>query len=294
MKKKCFAILIWFGILLFTACTSGKVESIEEVELTRTITVPVVKSVVHTFLPTVTKKPTPMPLKATVTPTATLFSRQILISYQYNANDSMPSRIACLSGLDTENFLLFDDGQLIIYIDDQFMETILNQDEIDALMAEIESTGLFMIKNEEDMFTDIPPDRSLFWYSWVQLKVKSEIYIYDLGQADYLVDAVNKAIDILRNYRPDQFTPYFPEKINIWVQQYHGFNSDMEFGKPDSPQLSWSDEPIIVNKLEEHAGDLSDEELSFIMQEIEKVPANQLVEQNGQVYQVMICPELPD
>ena len=251
-------------------------------------------SVTPSYSATVTKTPTPIPPTATRISTTAVPENNILISYYINGNDSMPFFPACLGGINLYRFILFDDGQLILYINDQYMETMLSKEQINNLLDKIALTGYFEIDNPENIYTVTPPEPSFPYTSWEEINVTDHRFIIYAWEYKYITSAIKDVIMIIRNYQPVNLHDYLPKQVYLFAVPYLGLNSDMEFGAPDMAQLDWPEDVIPLKNYSWPYSKLPESDSAYILQQFGKVPVNRLVEQDGQVYQVMVCPILPD
>jgi hypothetical protein len=92
---------------------------------------------------------------ASCMPTATdsaSSDKSTLISYT-NYVDGGDELVNCLAGSSQPNFILYDNGHLVVYKNAQYWEASLTQKEIDSLLVEIEDTGIMRLwkKQIEDV-----------------------------------------------------------------------------------------------------------------------------------------------
>ena len=236
---------------------------------------------------------TPAPEFDSTTPS----SDEVLISYTRNASDGMDEMSACLAANGIYRFVLYGDGHLIMFDGVQYLETNISQAEIDELLSEIEATGFSSISGDGDQYTqNSPPSFIDPWGGSITLNEKT--ITITPGQSDYLVEPVIQTLDIIENYRPQHLELYAPESITLWVYRDEDIVLGTANPTPESPVLEWSVDQIDLNKLlvdpatskpQVITGDSS----SFLMGQLKHVPAVRRVEQNGQTYLVVLCPNIP-
>ena len=104
-----------------------------------------------------------------------------------------------------------------------------------------------------------------------------------------------QTLDIIENYKPKNLRPYAPESITLWVYRDEDIVLGTAYPTPEPPVLKWSVEQIDLNNLlidpvtskpQVITGDSS----SFLIGQLKHVPAVRRVEQNGQIYLIVLCP----
>src|SRR5215212_1281791 len=218
----------------------------------------------------------------------------VLISYEHNRNDSIDYFTACLGGLSTFRFVLYSNGRVVLFDDSQFMETTIPQAEIDKLLADIESTGFFLVKGGGDEFVSPPPTSSFVGSSMEIITVKEKTFAITAGEYQYLIEPIKESIQIVTEYKPARLVPFFPEKLNIWVYPVQDTGFTNYDPTPTPPMLEWSYKSIpldtLVFTLNSPSKTISGKYLQFLMQEVKTIPVYRMVKQNGQHYLVMACP----
>src|SRR5215212_4892874 len=118
-------------------------------------------------------------------------NEQVLISYT-NYVDGGDELINCLEGNGQPNFILYDNGHLVVYKKGRYLETWLAQKEIDSLLVEIENTGIMRLeKFEEDGF-----DR---------LILKGNAYHF--SHHNFPNKPVEQTIDTINQFEPPNLKP---------------------------------------------------------------------------------------
>jgi hypothetical protein len=257
-------------------------------ETERVATVFAIQTASTTPLPTLSETNTPTPA---FTSTPRPFSKDdILISYSVYAGDGVDEITSCLNAYYSYRFVLYRDGHLIIFDDVRYLETRINQPEteIERLLSEIDETGISAEINNEDIQN---PPTPLFMGGWSgSITFREKTISVTNIQSDSSVKSVTKVLNIIHNYRPKNLQPYSPKTISLWAFPEH--NSLVESFDPTSGSLvlSWSPDAINLNSYTNSPQDISGDILSFLMQQIKVVPAFRRVEQNGEYYLILICP----
>jgi len=275
--------------LLLLGCTLTFVQQTTEIPSTE-----ISKNEGENLLPLLQTSTQTLPTKYQTTTPTTNLENSILLSYEYDANDSIDKYTACLIGLDTFSFILYENGRVILFDESKFVETTIPQTEIKKLLAAIESTGFFLINGSGDEFISIPPTPFFVGESMQIITVKGKKFAITAREYQYLVEPIKETIQIVREYKPLGTTPYIPDKLYIWVYPIQDTAFTTYDPTPTPPTLEWSYESIpldtLVFKLNDPSQIISDEYLQFIMQEFKTVPAYRMVKQNGQHYLIMTCP----
>ena len=166
---------------------------------------------------------------------------------------------------------------------------------MDKFLSGIEATGFSSLHGDGDQYIENAPPPS-FKNTWGgSVTVKETTITVTPGQSDYLVEPVTKTLEIIENYRPANLQPYAPESVDIWVFLEESIDLGLANPTPEPPVLNWSADEINLNDL---LTDLSTskpdvilgETLSFVMRQVKHIPVVRRVEQNGQNYLVVVCP----
>lgn len=258
-------------------------------ETQRIQTVFAIQTALVTPIPTrpATQTFTPEP---TLTPTP-LSPNSILISYTIIAGDGVDEITACMYGYNTPRFVLYRNGQLVVFDKTRYLETIISQDEIDVLLKRIEDTGFFSVEGTGDQYLPNAPTPVYIggWGSYITVENKTLEILS--AQSDYMIETIKKTLDIIEAYRPMDMKPYIPDpdKASIWSILVH----DTSFGDykptPVPPEMKWSADLIRLDELVGKPHFISGNAYMFLMREVKSIPALRMVEQNGQHYLVMVC-----
>ena len=241
-----------------------------------------------TQTPTLEPASTPIPFS----------NNDVLISLIRDASDGMDEISACLNADDTYRFLLNRDGHLIRFDEARYLEARITQAEIDKLLSEIDATGFSSLTGDGDQYIQNAPPPS-FTNTWGgSITVNGKTITITPGQSDYLVEPVIKTLAIIEDYKPRNLQLYAPESITLWVFMERDFTLGLANPSPEPPVLKWSVDDInLGNLLTDPATSkpqiVAENALAFLMQQLKHVPAVRRVEQNGQNYLVLVCPNFP-
>ena len=207
----------------------------------------------------------------------------------------MDEMSACLGAYDTYRFVLYGNGQLIRFDKGQFMETSISQAQIDDLLTEIESTGFSALVGDGDQYIENapPPNFADTWGGSITIQEKT--ITVTPGQSDYLVEPVKRTLEIIENYKPGSLQPYSPESVSLWVFLEDSIDLGTANPTPEPPILKWSADEINLDNLLTNLSTskpqlISGDSLSFLSGQLRHTPVVRRVEQNGQNYLIVVCP----
>lgn len=223
-----------------------------------------------------------------------ILENSILISYEQDGNDSIDRFTGCLIGLNTFSFVLYSNGQIVLFDGSQFMETTISTAEIEQLLMEIESTGYFTVQVNGDEFISHPPTSSFVGNAMQFITVKEKTFAIAAGEYQYLVESIKETIRLVREYKPQGLKPYVPERLYVWVYPTQATALTNYSPTPTPPILEWPYKSIPLDTLvftpNSTSKIISDRYLQFLMQEVKTVPAYRMVQQNEKHYLIMTCP----
>ncbi len=185
----------------------------------------------------------------------------------------------CLDGDKQPTFILYSDGELILFRDGQYWHSILSRDEIDLFVEKISDTGL--PKSLEAKF-----DWSQF-ASWAQISFQGKEF-YPLIDG-YSESVFKKTVDIIRQYHPKSLQPYIPENITLWVFKVDKIESYVaDLPTPIPPTKIWKKE---IMPLSEYYGYyiVTGITASKIMAQFDNFPGYQIFSDDNSLYLVGIC-----
>jgi len=219
----------------------------------------------------------------------------VLVSYTRYGGDGMDEITSCLNAYYSYRFVLYRDGRLIVFDETRYLETRITQTEIDKLLSEIDATGFSSLIGDGDQYIQSAPTPSFIngWGSSITI-IEKTIGITDT-QSNYLVEPVIHTLNIIDNFRPQNLKPYVPESITLWV--YSEQNSPIEnfYPTPDPSVLNWSTDSIelgqlVVDPFTNIPQTIYGDTLSFLIQQLKFVPSFRKIEQDGQYFLVLVCP----
>ena len=236
MKKITISIFILFSLVAITSCLSDLTSSLGDSNSTQTS---IANSVEKTVLSLTLVSPSPQYTKTqellhptqTSTPGTTSTPRKTpkpyLISYtRYGGDGEGSSELnSCIYWLAPhKRFILYPDGQLIYFKSGKLLETHLSDLEINKLLQDIESTGLFEIKKSKDApdyydIYNLPED-----YNYGDGGPGSRVTVQGLSIPirdslwDYLIPSIEETVKIINEYEPvGNITPYIPSSLEMMV-----------------------------------------------------------------------------
>lgn len=222
--------------------------------------------------PMITSLPSEIPTSRPVTITPTFDPNEVLVSYtQYS--DGGDEIKKCVSVTGWPQFLLYANGQLIIYRDAQYWESILSQSEISLLLKKIENTGILNLgKVKED--------------GWEELIVKGRRY-YSSAET-----AIGETLEIIEHFDPESRKSYVPERLHwrVFPVDNPDFLKD-GLPEPVPPTRKWI-KGSGAKALSEYGlfQELKGQEMLSIMAQFDHFPAYQVFEENELLYITAICP----
>lgn len=246
-------------------------------------------------------------IQPTIQPTALEANRiskaELLIAYSRNEEgDGVDEISSCIRAYPPYyRFVLYGDGHLIRFDETQYLEARISQLQIDELLTKIDATGFSSLAGDGDQYIQNSPPPS-FIDTWEgSITINEKTITIAAGQTDYLVDAVMKTLGIIESYKPKNLQPYAPETLALWVYLEESILLGLASPTPEPSVLKWSVEEIDLDNLLVDNIDpaifepkvISGASLSFLLQQVEHIPALRTVEQNGQTYLVAVCPNFP-
>jgi hypothetical protein len=187
--------------------------------------------------------------------------------------------------------VLYTDGQLIIP-GKTFQQKILSKEEIDQLFVELETLGFFSLAQDKlyDFGNQEPPrvyDGTTYCVVTTGERTQ-DLCAYEPHES-FLVPEMKNILQFLNTYQLKEMTPYFPDRILLWVR--NGRSSYAE-NLPEKavqwnekfPTLETSDEKIVYAE-----GDNAKEIFALFDNEVSTI----VISQNGVEYTVSIDIVLP-
>jgi hypothetical protein len=116
--------------------------------------------------------------------------------------------------------VLYTDGQLIIP-GKTFQQKLLSKEEIDQLFSQLDSFGFFSLTRDNLYnFGNQEPPRVFDGIVYCVIATgerKQNLCTYEPHES-FLVPEMKKVLQFLSNYQPKEMTPYYPDRILLWVQ----------------------------------------------------------------------------
>lgn len=248
---------------------------------TETQTSTAIITAVHT---TPTDTPAPIP---TATPqslpseTPTPVPSPVLISYTLWV-DGGDELVNCVSGSNQPVFILYSDGELIIFRNNQYWHSILSQDEIDSLITQVSETGLVQ--------TTEPENESLVTFRVLTFKGRT----FSPPGVSYETSPFKKTVDILSQYDPEDLESYVPPKLTLWIYRIARIAPFEEYLPTPIPTTKdWSGEPKPLVEYGDGYHSISGDAIPKIMAQFDGFPDYQIFSEGKLLYITAICSDIP-
>jgi hypothetical protein len=184
----------------------------------------------NTPKPSATIAPTQTMVKPTRTPrpTAVLAAtptsypvKQVLLDYTVGGFHTPFEGYYADSGMDGwSKLVLYTDGQLIIP-GETYQQKILSNDEINQLFLQLETKGFFLL-TQDNLYNfgnqDPPKVNDGTIYCVLTTGKREQKLCAGEPYESFLVPKMNDVLQFLNKYHPEGMTPYYPDRILLWVQ----------------------------------------------------------------------------
>jgi hypothetical protein len=235
--KRHLHLVICIVILLITGCA----ESIGSVPVTDEQTIGSSTSLpTDTYPPSQPSETPTMPSSVSGVEITDIPPKTPLISYVLYGGDGEASSEwnTCQNWLGPhERFLLYDDGQLILYKSGSVVEARLTQFEIQDLLSDLESTGFHEIQESIEApdgydIYELPDDYQYGDGGWgrsIAIEGRS-IHIRD-ELLDFIIPTIDDTITIIEGYEPAKgAVPYIPSNLEMFaLSRDSGYLSEWSF-----------------------------------------------------------------
>lgn len=248
-----------------------------------------------TILPTSTN-PAPIP---TQTPAP---KKSIRISYSVMPGDGVDEITSCINAYLNYRFVLYDDGQVILFRDSKYYEALLTNNEVEELINQITVSGFLSLEGNGDQYSAgyVTPT---FQGGWgYQLRVDEKSIYFD--DSENLAKPLKESLELVLKFAPHDLHLYFPNRLILWVfpEQYLppsiSPNNDIPKTTQQWTQNEFDLYPFAVSSISYTPPIITGDELSFIMQYTQTIPSYFLVDQmdnqEEQKYHVFVCPDFFD
>jgi hypothetical protein len=245
--------------------------------------------------PAPTSAPTPSDTE-TLSQTPTRTPQPILISYQRYGGDGEGGGefYSCIRWLAPyHRFVLYEDGQLVLYRSGIAQETHLSDPEITNLLQEISNTGFFEIQESEDApdFVDIYdlPDNFQFGDGGPGSSIMvQDTFIHVRDELwDHLKPPVKNTISIITEYTPQgNLDPYIPNTLEMMVLSIENAES---YGLDLPIPREWPAELFPLDYMYQYFDEnISDDILNTNI--FDSFPDESVFTYDGKEYLVVTCP----
>lgn len=169
------------------------------------------------------------------TPTPSYPVKQVILDYKVGGFHSLFEMYYADYGMDGwSKLVLYTDGQLIIP-GNPYQQKLLSNDETNQILSKLESLGFYTIEsNQQHNPTDKLYDfgsqyhgvSDPMWYCVLINKDESRELCEWEPYKQFLIPEMKNILKFLDAYHVEGTTPYYPDRILLWVQA--GRNPDME------------------------------------------------------------------
>lgn len=200
--------------------------------------------------------------------------KEVLISYTIYV-DGGDELINCLKGYGQPNFILYDDGQLVVYRNGQYFETTLPQDEVNSLLENIESTGVLSLGKVEIEGFD-------------QLIVQGKVYHFP--RPNFPNKSIEQTVNIINQFQPSNLKPYKPKNLLLWIYPVESLKPFEDvLPKPIPQAKNWSSELDPLSEFHVGFRDVFGETVPRIIKQFDGFPDYQIFKERDILYVTAIC-----
>jgi hypothetical protein len=194
----------------------------------------------------------------------------ILISYSVSV-DGGEELTNCITGRDEPIFLLLEDGRLIRFNKQQYMESYLSKEEIQKLMDKIEKTGIYNTNKQDD-------------YGLEQLVIGERKFFPAIPSLP-----VENVKTLLINYLPEKEERYIPENLMLFTYSFAELPSFQEYPEIEISKRQWSTslEPLSVLQSGWHK--INGKDVITLMNQYNKFPDMLIFKEDDYYYLTAIC-----
>jgi hypothetical protein len=299
---KTLLVSVIVNLLLVSCARQGAIP-------TPSLSVPAEPTLAATSAPALIS-PTNEPPTPTLTPFPPYPNKKVIFEY-YEAGQLSEFLPFFKQGFrDLPELVLYEDG-LMILVRQSYMQKVLSPNEVKRFFSKLEELGFYSLESNQKH----DPTDKLYNYgdNYQQSADGPQECIYAKTNQErtlcayqpdmqYLVPGMKRLLAYLDGYKPTGLTPYFPDRILLWVQEWRNSYSDPLPGTA----TPWGDGLPVLATLP--SGNFSPdrgvprEEMSYFDGPTAKAIyllvggfpyANRIVAQDGQEYLVSITVVLP-
>jgi hypothetical protein len=238
--------------------------------------------------------PPPSIQTQTNAPTETPFPpppNPILVSFGVGAGDGVDEIASCLLAYHTYRFALYQDGYLIVFDGNRYLETTISQTEIDKLLNEIDTAGFLSVNEDDSQYILNTPALAntggLSYFISVKEKTVGVPYV----KSENVITSIDKTRKIIENFHPSNLRIYEPERVEIWAVLTQDISLGIASPTPEPSPLHWSSDKIQLDALTGRFHVLTGTPMSFVLEQVKAIPSFRIVQQNEKEYLVAVCPD---
>jgi hypothetical protein len=275
-------VIMGFGLMFLISCFPSEAfptkTSVTAGKVTRTHEPAVIP-------PTHTPSPTEVPKKS------------VRISYSYFQGDGGEEILSCLNAYVNYRFVLYDDGQLILFDNSKYYESMLTQNEVEDLIGQITDSGFLSLEGDGDQYVE-GYATPFFQGNASALRVDGRSISFQYS--DQLALPLQISLEKIFTFKPDDLKLYVPNEAVLWVyREDYMPDSFYLFHEPSKTEYVWTQSafdlyPFALASFSNELTVITGEQLSFVMKHARGIPDYFLVRQTvGQQelnYHVFVCP----
>lgn len=214
----------------------------------------------------------------------------ILVSFGVGAGEGVDEITSCLRAYHTYRFILYQDGRLIVFDGNRYLETVISQAEVNRLLAEIDEAGFFSVNGDGDQYIPTAPTPAYAGGLSYFVSVKGKtVEVHHIHSED-VVASIVKTRKIIENFQPSSLKIYRPESVEIWAVPTQDIMLGIADPTPEPPILNWSSDTIQLDALTGKFHILAGASVSFVLEQVKSIPSFRMVQQNEKEYLVLVCP----
>jgi len=236
----------------------------------------------HPSIQSQTKEPTETPSHPPPNP--------ILVSFGVGAGDGVDEITSCLQAYHTYRFILYQDGHLIVFDGNRYLETVISQVEVDKLLAEIEDIGFSSVSGDGDQFVPTAPTPAYAGDLSYFMSVRGKTIKVQYTHSENVIASIEKTRQIIEGFRPPNLRIYKPERVEIWAILTQDISLGITSPTPEPSHLNWSSDEIQLDALTAGFHVLTGAPKSFVLEQVKSIPSFRIVQQNEKDYLVLVCP----
>lgn len=215
----------------------------------------------------------------------------ILVSSGVGAGDGVDEITSCLQAYHTYRFVLYQDGHLIVFDGNRYLETVISHEEVNKLLTEIDEAGFFSVSGDGDQYVPTAPTPAYAGGLSYFMSVKGKTVEVHHTHSEDVVASIDKTRKLIENFQPSSLKIYKPESVKIWAVLLQDISLGIASPTPEPPPLNWSSDNIQLDALRGEFHVMMGTPVSFVLEQVKSIPSFRIVQQNEKEYLVLVCPD---